>query len=1239
MTKSAPPKKTLLHQLLVTITSLIALILVTVAGVIAFYHNKHLNDDLQHDIEQLKANLIDKGHILTRQVRTPINENLSQLNLTALQKQLNTLVADNDELDFAILMSRKRTAYAHTQRPEFQTRLLNDNKARQMASFTAQQSLEYATHQTPYIEVVTPITLQRQHWGVLRLGFSLADIESMRIEKKARIKNELYWTLTITSLATTLFMLLGALIAYRIAEKVASPIEKLTRQAGEVIAGNYQSLAETAESISNNTVSEIAELGASLQHISNNLIQSQQAIKGYSQKLENKVAARTNELELARQQIEMNNTLKSEFLANISHEIRTPLSAVMGLTHLLNQTTLTPRQQDYTHKLASSGANLLTIINDILDFAKIEAGTLHLEKISFNFNEVLDKVIQSIARPAQDKGLEFIIDIKSPLPEILIGDAARLQQIFLNLLSNAVKYTECGEVTLTINVLESNDQSLWLSCQVSDTGIGMSAEQSSRVFNSFTSTATTVSHRHGGTGLRLNITKKLVEMMGGEISATSTYGIGTEFVFTAAFAVPLQPKQPDVLTKAPLPVLLIDNNNHSNNAVAQMLKRSGCAVTQVHSSQQGLDDAVHASQTGQPYRLIICKADMPQLRGEELALRISNNTELSSTPKIVLISRFADVAEYSPLIGSRLDALLTSPVIDSHLKPLIRHLFTATDQASPITPLAKPRTFEGCHILLAEDDEINQQIAAELLRSKGIEVTVANNGQEVLDLMLGKSPLSIDGILMDLQMPEMNGYDATSALRSDSRYTKLPIIGLTAHTSDDEKQRCLDKGMRAHLSKPIEPEQLFNAIDRYIVSTPTSNNTNTVVSQTLKNPDNISFTGVNLQEGLKRVNDNHPIYIRIAKQFIAKNADAADSIRQQLLIKQFDSASTLALSLRGASASIGANDLAYNAAKLEKSLRKRQPDTIITRHLETFEKAHKTTLKSLSDIIQHLEHKACKSKSKTPVIRPMLSENERIRILLVDDNASNLDVLSQQLAIIGYKSDACQNGAEAWQKWQTNNYHLILTDINMPGIDGYELTRRVRDIEAGSSHTPIIAFTAASSKGDAHRCLNIGMDEFLLKPMALQDLKKTLEKWLPKERSSITIENAQQTPTIQQSLVSTDNHSAIDIVVLIQVVGDDINVHHRLFDSFIKSAKTAISAINAAVESNVNEVVIKQAHKLKSASLNLGALKLADLCEAIEGAAGAGQREKLVSLMPSLNRLFDDVQAFAIQYTNATLPA
>jgi len=1241
MGQPSSSKKSLLHQLLITITSLILVILVLVISAITFLNSKHHNADLQDNVSQLKALLEDQGKVLTRQMSKPINHNLTHLNLAVLQQELNQLVAENNNLNFAILMSKARTAYAHTLRPELQTRILDDEQSLQLATTTVPQTLEYKAHQGSYFETISPISLASQHWGILRLGFSLAAIESMIIEKRTLIKKTTYWTILISSLIAIIFIILGWFIAHRIAERITTPLQKLTRQTDDIIAGNYRSLTDTARHITNDTTTEVAQLSHALQQVSLNLEKSQQAVKEYTQSLEHKVESRTSELELARQQVDMANTLKGEFLANMSNEIRTPLSAVMGLTHLLNQTTLTPRQQDYSRKLASSGESLLNIINDILDFAKIEAGMLQLEKVPFNFDDVLNETIKSVVQPIQEKGLELIIDVKDSLPDLLIGDPVRLRQVFLNLLNNAVKFTECGEIIIRIEVIESNDQRIQLRCRVIDSGIGMTTEQSARLFKTFTHTDSTINRHNSGAGLGLTINKKLVEMMNGQISASSTYGIGSEFTFSATFGEPVQLQQPETLTNALLPVLLIDNHSSSSNAIARMLKRFGCEVTQINASQQGLEDLAHASKTGHPYQLLIIKADMPQLRGEEAAKLIKTNPELSDTPKILLLSRYANVNEYAPLIGSSIDALLASPVTESNLKPVIKRLISPVDQIALSKPLVEAHSFEGCHILLAEDDEINQQVAAELLRSRGIEVTIVSNGREALDLLLGKNPIAINGVLMDLQMPKMNGYEATSRLRSDPRYKTLPIIGLTALTSDEEKQLCLEKGMQAHLSKPISPDHLFSSIERFISpQVKQGASPKTLSSKPPKKTPPYNFESIDLKEGLQRVGDNNAIYVRIAKQFITKNSDAADNIRQQLSIKQFESAQKLTHLLHGAAATIGATELAYSAHTLEHAIKDKQANTTIAHYLKAFEKVQKTSLASLSAIIQHLENTAIVTEIKAPVMRPALAQNERIKILLVDDNLTNLEVLKQQMSIIGYESKPCQDGVEAWRKWQSGGYHLILTGINMPGMDGYELTRRIRDYEAGSSHIPIIAFTTNSSKSDANRCIKIGMDEFLLKPIALQELKHVLEKWLPKDLSQLANEHAEQS-TVSKKKTAPPNitDSPIDIVILIQVIGDDANVHRTLFESFIKSAQSAISAINTAAKSDTTEVVIKQAHKLKSASRNMGAVKLADLCEAMEGAARAGQHQKIISLLPTLHRLFDDVQKFVTSYIDTTLSA
>jgi|GEM_PF-1320222 len=1239
MSQSPRPKRSLQHQLLIVITLLIVVLMSVVTGLSTYRDVQQGQADLQKNVVHLKVELADKGRLLSRQIASALQHDLIQINLSSLQRELQQLASENDALHYAILMSQERTAYAHTLRPELQTRTLDDDISRQSAKSTSPTVLEYRNNRS-YLEFIDPVSVSGSPWGVLRLGFTLTHIENLITEKNALIEKNAYWSIFEAILLTSLFITIGWYVTRRISHRITSPLQKLAQRAENIAAGNYQpSEDETSSSIAA-LDDNVTALDNAFQRMSSNLDRSQQAFKEYSQTLEQKIERSTTELELARQQADMANALKGEFLANMSHEIRTPMNAVMGLTHLLSQTSLTPRQQDYIHKLSGSGEALLTIINDILDFSKIEAGVLALENIPFELDYVLDEVMGLVVQRAHEKGLELIIDVKDGVPATLMGDPTRLRQIFLNLLTNALKFTECGEIILSVERGEGDTASdqVQLICSVTDSGIGMTPEQSTRLFKAFTQTDSSISRRYGGTGLGLSIVQKLTGMMGGKIWANSTYGIGSEFVFNVFFEVATQNPEAKPLPISDLSVLLIDNHSHSSDAIARMLTRQGFKVTQDKSTQHALDDLTHANNTKQSYQLVILKADMPQIRGEDAAAQIKANTQLDKTPQILLISRYTEANEYGPLIGSSIDGLLVAPVTETSLTQTIHRLLAPADQITLTSSTVASETslFEGTRILLVEDDEINQQVAYELLSSKGIDVTLANNGREALELLVGKTPIEIDGILMDLQMPEMDGYEATMRLRADPRYKSMPIIGLTAHTSEEEHLRCLEKGMQDHLSKPINPEILFARIAQLMPSQAKPKTT----SKTTKANMLDKFTGLDLREGLQRVADNNAIYVRIAKQFISKNADAADNIRQQLLIHQFDSAKMMAHSLRGAAASIGATALAYSADSLEHAIKVKQPDAVIARYLDEFTDTLKIALQSLSAAIQYLESKGTSSTVKAPAMRPVLNRNERIKILIVDDNITNLEVLNQQLLLIGYESELCKNGAEAWGKWQSGTYHLILTDINMPSMDGYELTRRIRESEADNSHVPIIAFTASSSKSDANRCLNIGMDEFLAKPMALDELKRALEKWLPKELTPQTSEHAAKAMASRHNDSPINSPDApVDIIVLIQVVGDDARIHRSLLESFVNSANGTVADINVAVINGAIDTVAKQSHKLKSAARNMGAIKLADLCEALEGASSAGLQGKTESLLPALNRLFKEVEEFVASYIETTLSA
>ncbi|MGC2408421.1 MAG: response regulator [Methyloceanibacter sp.] len=520
----------------------------------------------------------------------------------------------------------------------------------------------------------------------------------------------------------------------------------------------------------------------------------------------------------AQSELEKANEAKSAFLANMSHEIRTPMNAVIGLSHLALKTDPSPRQRDYLVKIRSSGQHLLGIINEILDFSKIEAGKLSVESIEFDLDKVLENVSNLISEKAEAKGLELIFDIEpSVVSTRLRGDPLRLGQILINFCNNAVKFTEEGEVVIKARVLEDSGDSHLLEFSVSDSGIGMAEAQIGRLFQAFEQADTSTTRKYGGTGLGLAISKRLAELMGGDVGVTSELGKGSTFWFTARLGKGAVAPRPTLLRSdlRGRRILIIDDNSSARAVLSNMLRNMTFVVDQAASGEEGIEMVRQAAKRSEPYEIVFVDWQMPRLDGIETSKRILALPDLSIPPHLVMVTAYGreDVMKQAEENG--LENVLVKPVTSSTLFETILAVLrahqgaTGHDQIAPSFEIARTR---GTRVLLVEDNEINQEVAIGLLEDAAIQVDLAENGEVAVRMAQEND---YDVVLMDMQMPVMDGIEATRAIRSDPRFQSLPIIAMTANAMAADREKCLHAGMNDHIGKPIDPNQLFSVLLRW----------------------------------------------------------------------------------------------------------------------------------------------------------------------------------------------------------------------------------------------------------------------------------------------------------------------------------------------------------------------------------------------------------------------------------------
>ena len=914
-------KHSIRWKLLFIVMCLVVSLLVIMTTIQITTQANILQDELAIRKKLMKEHLILYANVISKNLGVEIEKAFSPFQYLKIDHLLQKRIGEDADLIYGILMSTGQKVLIHTRNRGLEQEVIETDCAFLAAQKKGLSKQEYKLDAMNILEIILPIKLRGAQWGVLRLGFSLSTLEKRINNSEEENALRIRHMMIKSSLISMGFLVFSFAILAWFLERVSKPLSDLTKVAHQLALGDFTPV----KSLSIKTNDEIEILATTLIEMSENLKNSYEKLENYSYDLEAQVAKRTIELADVRDQALAANEAKSKFVATVSHEIRNPMHAIINTTELLLKTPLDDKQKNHLNNVVNVSNMLVFLINDLLDVAKIEAGKLEIERISLSLSDVLNDIENLTQVRAKKKGLDLQFSLDKNIPLLLMGDPLRLKQILLNLVTNAIKFTTKGEILVSIELLNIKPKQVSLKFCVSDTGIGLRSDEINLLFQSFTQADKTIARKHGGTGLGLVICKQLVELMGGKIKVDSLWGRGSQFYFT--LDVKLEPQV--YMNKRTLPekfretkVLVVDDDEISRTVLQTYLESFGFLVNNVNSGKQALRLLENLEET--TYGLVLMDWEMPGYDGVETSKKIKLSLRIDPTPPIIMVTSRTQ-EEVLPLIRDEIRAVLSKPVDPLDL---LAHIGTVLDFSLPEyshpvmeTSVNKVIDLTGARILVVDDDDINRLIVKEMLENEKLVVVAANGGQQAIEKI---NEQTFDAVLMDLQMPGMDGYETCVKIRRNPKHKNLPIIALSGHAMSEIRDKCFQVGMNDYVSKPFKFQSLLKILDRIITSKIGNNSMSIAENAAFIRIKAIQpfacLSGIDVDLVLERISGKTELLKKLLFSFAYDFNDMTSRIEDALIEGNQQEAQRLIHSLKGVSGNLSALPLYESAKQLEHAI-------------------------------------------------------------------------------------------------------------------------------------------------------------------------------------------------------------------------------------------------------------------------------------------------------------------------------